>query len=76
MEGRAEEVRERAYRIWEKEGKPHGCDLEHWLQAERELSLKDTDSPTGEGKKRSTGTAKGRSPSPRPRARKVTRQKH
>ncbi len=23
-----------AYLIWEKEGKPHGRDVEHWLQAE------------------------------------------
>jgi hypothetical protein len=68
----SEEVRERAYRIWESEGKPHGRDLEHWLQAERELSA-DTGSPTGEKKKRSGGTApKGRGASSRPRTRKVT----
>ncbi len=30
-------VRERAYRIWEEEGAPHGRDNEHWRQAEREL---------------------------------------
>ena len=23
-----------AYLIWEKEGKPHGRDAEHWMQAE------------------------------------------
>jgi flagellar biosynthesis regulator FlaF len=33
----AQRVRERAYRIWENEGCPHGRDMEHWLQAEREI---------------------------------------
>jgi hypothetical protein len=33
-----EGVRERAYRIWENEGRPHGRDLDHWLQAEREVA--------------------------------------
>lgn len=31
-------VRGRAYSIWEAEGRPAGKDLEHWLQAEREVS--------------------------------------
>lgn len=30
-------VRERAYYIWEREGRPHGRDHEHWAMAEREL---------------------------------------
>lgn len=28
----------RAYHIWEKQGRPHGRDREHWLQAVAELS--------------------------------------
>ena len=31
-------VRERAHKIWEVSGKPHGRDKEHWGQAEKELS--------------------------------------
>ena len=31
-------IRERAYGIWEREGRPHGRELEHWLQAESELA--------------------------------------
>jgi DUF2934 family protein len=31
-------IRERAYGIWEREGRPHGRELEHWLQAESELT--------------------------------------
>lgn len=30
-------VRERAYFIWEQQGKPYGRDREHWAMAEREL---------------------------------------
>lgn len=31
-------VATRAYLIWEKQGRPHGRDKEHWLQAVAELS--------------------------------------
>jgi hypothetical protein len=31
---RNEEIRELAYRIWQEEGYPHGCEVEHWLKAE------------------------------------------
>ena len=36
----AEEISRRAYEIWEGEGRPEGCDLRHWLQAEQELSTR------------------------------------
>jgi hypothetical protein len=38
----AEEISRRAYEIWESEGRPGGCDLRHWLQAEQELSARPT----------------------------------
>jgi hypothetical protein len=31
-------IRQRAYELWEASGCPQGCEAEHWLQAERELS--------------------------------------
>jgi hypothetical protein len=31
-------LRERAYAIWEREGRPHGRDRDHWFAAERELA--------------------------------------
>lgn len=31
-------ISRRAYELWEKEGRPDGSDLRHWLQAEQELS--------------------------------------
>jgi len=37
-ENSVEQVRERAYSIWEREGQPEGRDLVHWLQAEQELA--------------------------------------
>lgn len=32
-----EAIRERAYHIWLREGRPHGRDFEHWVQAQVEL---------------------------------------
>jgi hypothetical protein len=32
-------VQERAYRIWQREGRPHGRHLTHWLQAEAEIDV-------------------------------------
>ena len=33
------EVEKRAYEIWLNEGGGHGRDLDHWLRAERELTV-------------------------------------
>lgn len=34
-----EKVRERAYFLWEKAGRPNGNDFQYWLEAERELNV-------------------------------------
>ncbi len=34
---REEQIRKRAYEIWEQEGRPHGEDLKHWLKAFEEI---------------------------------------
>ena len=31
-------IRERAYVIWQEHGRPHGNDVQNWLQAETELA--------------------------------------
>ena len=31
-------IRARAYAIWEREGRPEGRDLDHWLQAKSEMA--------------------------------------
>ena len=30
-------IRQRAYEIWENEGRPHGLDQSHWFRAEAEI---------------------------------------
>jgi len=32
-------IAKRAYELWLSEGAGHGCDLDHWLRAERELAV-------------------------------------
>jgi hypothetical protein len=44
------EVRERAYYIWEREGRPQGRELQHWQAALRELTL-EANSLNGAGSK-------------------------
>lgn len=36
-EEHSEQIRQLAYEIWEREGRPEGKESEHWKQAEREL---------------------------------------
>jgi hypothetical protein len=37
MPDRDDRIRRRAHEIWEREGRPHGKDAEHWEQAQREV---------------------------------------
>ncbi|WP_408600443.1 DUF2934 domain-containing protein [Pseudomonas sp. PLMAX] len=39
-----QKIREAAYRLWEKDGKPQGQDLEHWFTAEKAAGEEDFDS--------------------------------
>jgi Protein of unknown function (DUF2934) len=38
MSDKPNRIHERAYHLWEKAGRPEGRELEHWLEAERELT--------------------------------------
>jgi hypothetical protein len=40
-------ISRRAYELWEKEGRPEGSDLRHWLQAEQELRSNASPSDNG-----------------------------
>lgn len=40
-----EQIRTRAYQIWEEEGRPHGRDHHHWVRAEQESGA---DAPEGQ----------------------------
>ncbi len=47
---REEAIRERAYAIWEQEGRPDGKSLAHWLQAEAETAAEKIVGVTDDGK--------------------------
>jgi len=36
-----ERVRQRAYEIWERAGRPEGCEAKHWQQAMDEITVED-----------------------------------
>jgi hypothetical protein len=42
-----EKIQERAYEIWDREGRQHGRADEHWSQAEREIGTPDAGSVQG-----------------------------
>lgn len=57
MSDRDERIRQRAYEIWEREGRPGGMEEKHWHQAAEEIAAE-------EGQ-RSASPAKRRTPTPR-----------
>ena len=40
--GREERVRERAYHLWEADGKPHGRDVEYWQRARELVAMEES----------------------------------
>jgi hypothetical protein len=50
-------VRERAFVIWEAEGRPTGCEREHWERAEREIDQEGPGALAGNGSGASDGAA-------------------
>ena len=50
-------IRDRAYQIWEREGRPHGHDFEHWVRAQVEL-IAETSTDTS-GSKAAAARARG-----------------
>jgi hypothetical protein len=38
----SQRIRERAYQIWDRDGRPEGRAHEHWVQAEQEIAEEDT----------------------------------
>lgn len=42
-EGRLQRIRETAYELWEKEGRPEGRDHDFWLEAEKIVDGEETD---------------------------------
>jgi hypothetical protein len=54
-------IQQRAYEIWEGEGKPHGRDILHWLRAEAECCAV-TQIGSRKGEPNANGTLRGRNP--------------
>jgi hypothetical protein len=42
IDDRQERIRQRAYAIWENEGRPEGSHRQHWDQASAEIDLEDS----------------------------------
>jgi hypothetical protein len=67
-------IRDRAYSIWEKEGRPEGQEVEHWLRACQEVAAEEGSPAASEGS--SAESAEAEAPKPkRARATKSTTAK-
>jgi hypothetical protein len=55
MTDNTHQVRERAYRIWEEQGRPEGRETDHWFEAERQLHEGQGAESANEGKGSQTG---------------------
>jgi hypothetical protein len=42
-----DKIRQRAYEIWDREGRQEGRDEDYWLKAERELGVSQANAPAG-----------------------------
>ena len=56
------QIEERAYAIWENEGKPHGRDVEHWLRAKAEAEAGVATNANRPAKPRQRSTAHAKKP--------------
>ncbi|CAN7439344.1 DUF2934 domain-containing protein [Rhizobium sp. LjRoot258] len=61
MNEHEEKIRRRAYEIWEQEGRPHGQDMKHWLEAFKEFGER-VDGATSRASTKSTAKAKSAKP--------------
>ncbi len=67
-----EDIRARAYEIWEGEGRPEGQHLEHWRRAKDEVAAPETTAPRSNGVK-SPARSTAKSPARRAAKAKATR---
>ena len=49
-------VEQQAYEVWKGEGCPHGCDGDHWLRAEAEITSSQCAAAGADVENQSTGT--------------------
>jgi Protein of unknown function (DUF2934) len=76
MPDTTEQIRELAYYLWDARGRPHGADIEHWVEAERVLA--DGANGHSDGADGSSATKPGKAKKPRKQAKleKADRQKN
>lgn len=58
MSDRDERIRQRAYEIWEREGRPGGMEEKHWHQAAEEIAAEEGRTPASPAKRRAPSTRK------------------
>ncbi len=72
---RNHQIRERAYGLWEADGRPEGKEMDYWLRAERDLSIgeaKPSRKAKGTVKSTSARTAKAGSSAKKAATRKTS----
>lgn len=57
MQEKKERIRARAHALWEREGRPEGREMDHWLEAEAELKAGDEQERRSEAAPETEGTA-------------------
>lgn len=67
-----ESIRARAYQIWEREGRPSGCDFDHWVRAQVELEAEAQAGLANDKPKRARASAAAPRPRPAVRSRSAS----
>jgi hypothetical protein len=76
MNDRDERIRQRAYQIWEEEGRPEGQETRHWEEASREFSSEEETRDSFVETEGSTGALGGYEDSPVPKTAGTSSSKH
>jgi len=61
-------ISQRAYEIWEQEGRPEGRDMDHWLKAEAEVAVPAAAPKAPAAKKPAAPKAAAAKPAAKPKA--------
>ena len=76
MPGTTEQIRELAYYLWDARGRPHGADIEHWVEAERVLADGANGHSDGANEPSATMTGKAKKPRKKAKLERADRQKN
>ena len=76
MPGTMEQIRELAYYLWDARGRPHGADIEHWVEAERVLADGANGHSDGADEPSATKLSKAKKPRKKAKPERADRQKN